>query len=98
MHAPRRDLAVVAGLERFRLVVADDRDLAAEHHDARVEVVGVQVLGKAGLLAAMHDLEALAAQIALERLAAERSGAAAAREKSDAFRPDLLGMHAAHRD
>src|SRR6185312_16001519 len=96
--AARRDLAVVAGPERFRLVVAADGDLAAQHHDARIEVVRVQLLGEAGLLAAMHDLEALAAQIALERLAAERSGAAAARQQGDAFRPHLLDMHAALRD
>src|SRR6185312_604280 len=95
--ASRRDLAVVAGPERLRLVVADEGDLAAQHHDARIEVVGVQLLGEAGLLAAMHDLETLAAQIALERLAAERSCATAARQQGDAFRPDLLGMHAARR-
>ena len=56
----------------------------------------VQFLGEVGLLTAMNDLETLAAQIAFERLAGERSAvAAAAGQQGDAFRPNLLGVHAA---
>ena len=77
---------MLARPERLRLVVAGHRGLAAQHHDPHVEVVRVQLLGEVGLLAAMHDLETLAAQVALERLAGEGAFAAAARQQGNAFR------------
>jgi hypothetical protein len=96
---PRRQLAVLARPECLRLVVAGQRDFAAQHHDARVKVVRVQLLGEVALLTAMHDLEALAAQVAFERLAGERSSvAASARYQGNALRTHMLGVHATRRD
>src|ERR1700733_513772 len=46
----------------------------------------------------MHDLETLAAQVALKRLAGERSVAATARQQGNSFRSYVLGMHATCRD
>src|SRR6476620_9748619 len=71
VQASRRQFAVLAGLEGLRLVVPGHGDLAAEHHDPRIEIVRMRFLGHATLLAAMHHLEALAAQVALERLAGQ---------------------------
>ena len=51
--ATRWYLAVIAGSECFRPAVSADRDLAAENHDPHVNVVRMQVLGKAGGLAAI---------------------------------------------
>ena len=55
-------LAMIAGLECcFRRAVSAHRDFAAENHDPHVKVVRMHILGKAGGLAAMNDLKALAA-------------------------------------
>src|SRR6185312_9636327 len=62
VQAAGRYLAVIAGTEGLRLAVTDRRDLAAKHHDARVEIMRMRICGVAGLLAAMDDLETLAAQ------------------------------------
>src|SRR6516164_10191477 len=72
VHATRRYRAVVTCSECFRFVVPGHRDLAAQHHDAHVDIMCVQVLGKAALLATMHDLEAFATQVALESLTRQR--------------------------
>src|SRR5690348_9218960 len=45
MHAARRKLAVIAGLVCVRVVVPGERDFAAQHHYAQIEVVRVQILG-----------------------------------------------------
>src|SRR6516164_5215330 len=76
--ATRRQLAVIAGVVRFRPAVPGQRDLAAQHHDTHIEVMRVEILAEPACLVAVHDLEALAAQVALERLAPERSPLAAA--------------------
>jgi hypothetical protein len=89
-------LAMIAGPKRFRPAVSGHCDLAAQNHDPHVEVaVRMHILGDPGLLAAMNDLKALAAQVALKRLAREWPAvAAAAGDVGDALGADVLGMHA----
>jgi hypothetical protein len=89
-------LAMIASSECFRPAVSAHCDLAAENHDPHVEVVRMQILGNIRLLAAVNDLKALAAQVALKRLACEPPAVAAATGHiGDALGADMLGMHAA---
>ena len=76
--AAGRNLAVIAGTEKVRLAIAGYGDLAPEHHDPHIEIMGVHVLGETGLLPAMHDFEAFAPQIAFEGVTGERAAIAAA--------------------
>jgi hypothetical protein len=69
---------VIARSECLRLVVTSERDLAAQHHDPRVKVVGVQFLGKVRLLTTVHDVETLATQFAFKRFTGERPAIATA--------------------
>ena len=68
------------------------RDLATDHHDAGIPVMGVGVGGVVGLLAAVDDLEALAAQVGLERGGGQRAGAAAAGYVGHALGADMFGV------
>ena len=91
------NFAMVARVERYRSAIPVHGDLAAQNHDAHIEVaVRMHIFGEVGLLTAMNDFETLAPQIAFERLARERPAvAAAAGQIGDALRANLLGMHAA---
>ena len=91
--ATRWYLAMIAGPECFRPAVSAHRYLAAENHDSHVDVVRMQILGKAGLLAAMNDLKALAAEIALKRLSRKPPVAAATGHIGHTLGADMLGMH-----
>src|SRR2546430_9496393 len=66
MHRTRRDRATVAGPESFRLAATGQRDLAADHHDARVPIVGVVGVHVIGAQAAVENLVALTPKIGLE--------------------------------
>ena len=58
----------------------------------------VEILAESPLLTTVRDLEALAAQVALERLARERAAfAATAGNVGDALGADVFRMHAARR-
>src|ERR1700690_859468 len=58
--------------------------------------MGMYHFDEVGLLTAMNDFEALATQIAFERLAGKRSAvAAAAGQIGYTFRANLLGVHTA---
>jgi len=93
--ATRRYLAMIAGPKCFRPAVSVHGDLTAQNHDAHVEVVRMDVLYEARRLAAMNHLKALAAQVALKRLARKRPAVtAAAGHIGDALGADMLGMHA----
>ena len=87
---------MIAGPECFRSAVSGHRDLAAQNHDPHVELaVRMHILGDTGLLAAMHDFKALAAQVALKRFSGERTAiATAAGHVGDALGADMFGMHA----
>ena len=69
MLAAGRNLAVIAGMENILPAIAADANLAGEHHDPRIEIMFVQVLGKTRLLTPANDIEPLAPQVAFERRA-----------------------------
>jgi len=56
----------VPGSERFSLPATGQRDLAADHHDARIPIMRVFGVHRARLELAVEDLVALATQISLE--------------------------------
>ena len=65
---------MIASSESLGLVVSGHCDLAAEHHNPNVEVMRVQIFAETGLLATMHNLQALTAQVAFESLTAQKNG------------------------
>jgi hypothetical protein len=74
-----RNFAMVAGPECCRPTISVHRDLAAQHHDAHIEItVRMHLFVEVWFLATVSDLEALTPQIAFERFARELSAVATA--------------------
>jgi hypothetical protein len=92
--------AVIARVERYRSTISGHRDLAAQHHDAHVEIaVRMEIFGQIRFLTAINHLEPFAPQIALESLSRERAAIAAATgDIGDALGANLFGMQAAGGD
>ena len=92
--------AVTARVERDRSAISAHRDLAAQHHDAHVEIaVRMEIFGEIRFLTAINHLEPFAPQIALESLSRERPTIAAATgDIGDALGANLFGMQAAGGD
>src|SRR5262249_15775559 len=96
MLATRRQFAVISGMVGFRLAVAGQRDLAAQHHDTHIEVMRVEILAEPTLLAAVDDFEALGAPVALAAPARQRPAVApGAGDIGHTLGADVLGVHAA---
>jgi hypothetical protein len=92
--------AVIARVERYRSTISGHRDLAAQHHDAHVEIaVRMEIFGEIRFLTAINHLEPFAPQIALESLSRERAAIAAATgDIGYALGANLFGMQAAGGD
>src|ERR1700738_3713667 len=58
--------AAVSDTERLSLPVTGQRDLAADHHDARIPIMGVVGVHHPGLEPTIEDLVTLASQIGFE--------------------------------
>src|SRR4029077_17879354 len=58
--------AAVSDTERLSLPVTGQRDLAADHHNARIPIMGVVGVHHPGLEPTIEDLVALASQIGFE--------------------------------
>src|SRR5262249_54465505 len=98
VHATGRNFTMVPRSKALGLAVPDQGDLAAQHHDASVEVMGMRFARVAGLQSAMHDLKTFPAKVTLKRFARQGSaGASAPGDEGHSFGPDLLAMHAARR-
>ena len=91
--------AAVSDTEGLSLPVTGQRDLAADHHDARIPIMGVVGVHHCGLEPTLEDLVALASQIGFEfSLVHDKPSCEQVRTKRLGRPPHLTGTRAHQRE